>query len=187
MASQLKFLLPLSILAISFLHSSNAESCSSYTFSDNKAYSSCTDLPHLGAALHYNQATSSNAIDIAFRAPQSHSGWVAWGLNPKGPSMVGSQVLVAFFHSNGSLVAYPTQLDSYSPSMAPGDLTFPVSHVSAEYINKEMIIYATLSLPKAKTKFNHVWQAGSTVASDVPGVHPTSGENVLSKGTVEFQ
>jgi hypothetical protein len=92
MATQLKFLLPLSIFAISFLYSSNAESCSSYTFSDKRAYKSCTDLPHLGAALYYNQATSSNNIDIAFRAPQSSSGWVAWGLNPKGPSMVGSQV-----------------------------------------------------------------------------------------------
>jgi Protein of unknown function (DUF568) len=71
--------------------------------------------------------------------------------------------------------------------MAPGDLTFPLSHVAAEYNNKEMIIYATLSLPQEKTKFYHVWQAGSTVTSDVPGVHPTSGENVLSKGTVEFQ
>lgn len=92
MASQIKFLLPLSILAIFFLYSTNAQSCSNYTFSDNKAYSSCTDLPHLGAALHYNKPTSSNAVDIAFRAPQSHSGWVAWGLNSKGPSMVSSQV-----------------------------------------------------------------------------------------------
>ncbi|KAJ1703957.1 hypothetical protein LUZ63_003736 [Rhynchospora breviuscula] len=187
MASQLKFVLPLSILAISFSYICNADSCSSHTFSDNRVYSSCTDLPHLGAALHYNQSISANSIDIAFRAPQSSFGWVAWGLNPKGSSMVGSQVLVAFFHSNGSLVAYPTQLDSYSPSMAPGDLTFPVSLVSAEYVKKEMIIYATLGLPDAKTKYNHVWQAGSTVTGDVPGVHPTSGENVLSKGTVDFQ
>ncbi|KAG1364244.1 putative Cytochrome b561 and DOMON domain-containing protein [Cocos nucifera] len=101
--------------------------------------------------------------------------------------MVGSQAIVAFFHSNGSMVSYPTRLDSYAPSMAPEALSFPVSDVSTEYVNKEMIIFATLGLVGGGSKFNHVWQEGSTVLNDVPKAHSITGENIQSLGTIDFQ
>lgn len=85
------------------------------------------------------------------------------------------------------MIAYPTQLDSYAPSMAPEDLSFPVSDMAAEYVKNEMIIYATLKLPGGSTKFNHVWQEGSSVANDVPQAHSTSGGNIESLGTIDFQ
>uniref|UniRef100_A0A0E0LTY0 DOMON domain-containing protein n=1 Tax=Oryza punctata TaxID=4537 RepID=A0A0E0LTY0_ORYPU len=177
--------------------SSSSSSCASYTFSSNQLYGSCAALPRLGATLHYNYTAATNTVAVAFRAPQAAAGgagkgWVAWGINPSGTGMVGTQAVVAFRHSNGSLVAYPTVLDSYAPSMAPAaakDLALPVSGVSAEEIGKtkEVVVYATVALPAGKgSKFNHVWQQGSSVAGDVPAAHPTSGDNVLSVGSIDF-
>jgi hypothetical protein len=170
---------------------SAAQSCASYTFSNNQAYESCASLPRLGATLHYNYTADTNTVSVAFRAPPlAKGGWVAWGLNPNGTGMVGTQAVVAFQHSNGSLVAYPTLLDSYAPSMAPAkpaELGFPVSDVAAEHLSgKEMVVYATVALPGKGSKFNHVWQQGSSVVNDVPAAHPTTGDNILSSGTVDF-
>jgi hypothetical protein len=176
-----------------------AAPCSSQTFSGTggggqRPYASCADLPRLGATLHYNYTAATNTVAVAFRAPQAKGddGWVAWGINPSGRTgMVGTQAVVAFQHSNGSLVAYPTVLDSYAPSMAPAapkDLAFPVSDVAAEYADgKEMVVYATLALPAGKgSKFTHVWQQGTAVVNDVPAAHPTTGDNILSTATVDF-
>ncbi|XP_072962608.1 cytochrome b561 and DOMON domain-containing protein At5g47530-like [Typha angustifolia] len=186
MASLFKPLL-ICILIIFSSHSSTAQTCSSYTFSNSKIFNSCTNLPHLGASLYYNHTASTNTISIAFKAPQKSTGWIAWGLNPNGTAMVGSQAIVAFMHSNGSMVAYPTQLDSYTPSMAPATLSFPVSDVSGEYVKGDMIIYATIGLVGGSSKFNQVWQEGSSVVNDVPSAHSTTGENIKSLGTVSFQ
>lgn len=163
------------------------------------AYVSCADLPRLGATLHYNYTAATNTVAVAFRAPQAKGddGWVAWGINPSGRAgMVGTQAVVAFRHSNGSLVAYPTLLDSYAPSMAPAapaDLAFPVSDVAAEYVadREEMVLYATMALPttgktKQGSKFTHVWQQGTAVVNDVPAAHPTTGDNILSTATIDF-
>ncbi|KAL6644230.1 hypothetical protein ACP70R_015838 [Stipagrostis hirtigluma subsp. patula] len=170
-----------------------ASSCASHTFSggSGQVYGSCADLPRLGAALHYNYTAATNTVAVAFRSPRAKDGgWVAWGVNPTGAGMVGAQAVVAFRHSNGSLVAYPTVLDSYSPSMAPaapGDLAFPVSGVAAEHTGEEMVVYATVTLPEGKgSKVNHVWQHGSSVVNDVPAAHPTTGDNILSTATIDF-
>ncbi|KAL5230775.1 hypothetical protein ABZP36_029551 [Zizania latifolia] len=181
---------------------SSSSSCASHTFSGNQLYGSCASLPRLGATLHYNYTAPTSTVAVAFRAPLASGaggggkGWVAWGLNPSGSGMVGTQAVVAFRHSNGSLVAYPTVLDSYAPSMAPAaakDLALPVSGVSVEEHaaggsgNKEVVLYATVALPAGKgSKFNHVWQQGSSVVGDVPAAHPTTGDNILSVGSIDF-
>ncbi|CAM0957319.1 unnamed protein product [Alopecurus aequalis] len=176
--------------SISFA-TAQSSSCASHTFSSNQLYGSCAALPRLGTTLHYNYTAAANTVAVAFRAPSKGAGWVAWGLNPNGTGMVGTQAVVAFRHSNGSLVAYPTLLDSYAPSMAPADaaeLGFPVSDVAAEYVKngKEMVVYATVALPGKGSKFNHVWQQGSSVVKDVPAAHLTTGDNILSTGTIDF-
>ncbi|CAO2187815.1 unnamed protein product [Urochloa humidicola] len=176
-----------------------AASCASHTFSGAsgtvRLYPSCTDLPRLGAALHYNYSAATNTVAVAFRAPtqDGEDGWVAWGINPSGrASMVGTNAVVAFRRANVTLAAYPTVLDSYAPSMAaaaPGDLAFPVSGVAAEHDadGKEMVVYATVELPAGKgSKFTHVWQRGSKVVNGVPAAHPTTGDNVLSTATIDF-
>ncbi|KAK6918760.1 AIR12, DOMON domain [Dillenia turbinata] len=107
-------------------------------------------------------------------------------INPTGTGMLGSQALVAFLHSNGSMIAYPTPITSYSPSMKPGTLSFQVSNISAEYSNNEMAIFATIGPLSNGTTVNHVWQAGNSVSNDIPQMHPTTGPNVQSMGSLNF-
>ncbi|XWS47338.1 hypothetical protein CRYUN_Cryun14cG0143800 [Craigia yunnanensis] len=165
---------------------SSAHTCSNYTFPGNEFFHSCIDLPVLQAYLHWNYSPFTRKVQIAYTATQTPSGWIAWAINPNGRGMIGSQALVAFRNSNGSMIAYTTPLTSYNPSMQPGELSIPVSDVSTEYVNNEMIIFAVLGPLGAQTSFNHVWQAGSSVSNNIPRVHPLYGQNVLSLGPLDF-
>ncbi|XP_021887502.1 cytochrome b561 and DOMON domain-containing protein At5g47530-like [Carica papaya] len=174
------------MLTASFLVSS-AENCSTYKFPGNQVFNSCIDLPVLQAHLHWNYIPLTKSIQIAYRASQSITGWIAWGINPTGLGMVGTQALVAFRSSNGSMEAHTTPITSYMPLMQPRNLSFPVSNISAEYANQEMIIFAMLGPLRNRTAFNHTWQAGHSVSSNnIPQIHSTEGPNVESVGTVNF-
>ncbi|KAL5581718.1 hypothetical protein UlMin_014160 [Ulmus minor] len=173
-------------LLIPQILASLAQTCSNHTFSNNQIFSSCKDLPVLQANLHWNYIPSTKSIQIAYRAKQTSAGWIAWAINPTGTSMVGSQAIVAFLNSDGSMNVYPTPLTSYSPSMQPGSLSFQVSNISAEYTKDEMTIFALVGPLASGTSINHVWQAGNSVSNNIPQGHPTSGPNVQSMGAVDF-
>ena len=100
--------------------------------------------------------------------------------------MVGSQAIVAFRSSNGSMTSYPTAITSYSPSMQPSSLSFQVSNVSVEYNKGEMTIFAVVGPLPNGTSVNLVWQAGNSVSNNIPQGHPTSGPNVQSMETLDF-
>ncbi|XP_060213794.1 cytochrome b561 and DOMON domain-containing protein At5g47530-like [Lycium barbarum] len=174
------------ILASLFLVSTG-QNCSNYTFTANRTFSSCKELPYLEANLHWNYNSSSTKVSLAYRAKQDSKGWVAWAVNPTRRGMVGSQALVAFHNSNGSMIAYTTQLTSYNPSMLKANLTFQVSYVSAEYSNNEMTIFATIGPLGNRTTVNHVWQTGSSVSSNIPQMHPLSSPHLRSFGEIDFQ
>lgn len=112
---------------------------------------------------------------------------MAWALNPSGSGMRGAQALVALHNSSGAAAhAYTSSVNDYTTSLAQSNLSFEVPSVSAEYVNSEMIIHATLVLPSGTTSFNQVWQAGS-VAGGIPQAHPTGGApNMRAVGTVDF-
>lgn len=99
--------------------------------------------------------------------------------------MVGSQTLVAFQKSTGAMSAYTTSIDSLSPTMQQGKLSFPVSNIDAEYRNGEMIIYATVTLPNNRTTVTQVWQEGP-VQGDQIGMHPTTKANTQAFGKLDF-
>lgn len=174
-------------IVVSLLLVSSAQTCSNYTFSTNRVFSSCSDLPYLQAHLHWNYISSTKRVQIAYRATQASDGWIAWGINPTGTGMVGSQAIVALRHSKGSMTAYTTAITGYSPSMNPGTLSFSVSNISAEYSHNEMRIFAVIGPLSNGTVVNHVWQSGSSVSNDIPQMHSTSGENVQSIGKLDFQ
>lgn len=174
------------ILASLFLVTS-AQNCSNYTFPANRTFTSCKELPFLEANLHWNYNSSSTKVSIAYRAKQDPKGWVAWAINPTGQGMVGSQALVAFQNSNGSMIAYTTQVTSYNPSMLETNLSLQVSYVSAEYSNNEMTIFATIGPLGNGTAVNHVWQAGSSVSSNIPQMHSLSSPHLQSFGKIDFQ
>ncbi|KAF5741383.1 cytochrome b and DOMON domain-containing protein [Tripterygium wilfordii] len=185
MALTSKYILLTSIL-LSLTLMSSTQTCSNYTFSNKQVFRSCSDLPVLQGHLHWNYMPSTKRIQIAYRATQTSTGWIAWAINPTATAMLGSQALVAFRYPNGSMTAYPTPITSYNPSMQPGTLSFKVSKISATYANNEMIIFAEIGPLNKRTTINHVWQAGSSVLNNVPQIHPTSGANIQSMDTVDF-
>ncbi|KAJ4835288.1 hypothetical protein Tsubulata_048874 [Turnera subulata] len=165
--------------------SAQTQACNGLTFSSNQVFSSCNDLPRLSSYLYWNYHATNQTADIAFRkTPTSTSNWVAWALNPSGQRMAGSQALVAYQQSNGTMIAYTAPV-SASPTMQPGSLSFGVSNLRAEYSNGEMIIFATLQLDNTLLSTNQVWQEGP-LSGGSPSIHPTSGDNMQSVGTVDF-
>ncbi|KVH96721.1 cytochrome b561/ferric reductase transmembrane [Cynara cardunculus var. scolymus] len=161
-----------------FLPSAYAQTCSNYAFSTNRVFSACNDLPVLNSFLHYTYNPSSQTLSIAYRHTNVDSSrWVAWAINPTSQGMAGSQALVAFQQSDGSMRVYTSPITGYTTQLAEGDLSFPVSDLSATYSNNEIVIFATLGLQNGSSTMNQVWQEGQ-VSGNVPSVHATSGDNV---------
>uniref|UniRef100_A0A6M2EXV6 Cytochrome b561 and DOMON domain-containing protein n=1 Tax=Populus davidiana TaxID=266767 RepID=A0A6M2EXV6_9ROSI len=172
-------------LLISLSVSSLAQSCSSNNSFSNRIYSTCNDLSQLSCSLHWNYYPSNKTADIAFRKTgASTSNWIAWALNPTGRQMAGSQALVAYKHSNGSMLAYTTQVDA-SGSMQPASLNFGVLNISAENVGADMIIFATLQLSDTFVATNQVWQEGP-LSGDNPGQHLLTAQHRQSVGEVDF-
>ena len=164
----------------------SAQSCNNYVFASDKVFSTCNDLPYLNSFLHWTYDPSSGTAQIAFR----HTGiasprWVAWAINPEGKGMVGSQALVAFQKSDGTMSVYTSPVTGYQTQLQKGDLSFGVSDLSATYSNNEIVVFATLELPKNTTTVNQVWQDGP-VLNDSPGTHDLSGANVRSMATLNL-
>ncbi|KAJ8483842.1 hypothetical protein OPV22_016327 [Ensete ventricosum] len=175
-------------LFLSLLHCLRAQSCVSETFSSNRVYSSCNSLPYLGASLHWNYHSSNGTVDVAYRAPESSSGWIAWAVNPTGSGMIGANAFLAFPGSNGAVTLYTTKFSSYTveaSGVKNENLSFPVYSKQAEYENGYYTIFAALELPNNSTKLNTVWQASTQFQNGVPNGHP-SGDNLLSKTNLDF-
>ncbi|THG22519.1 cytochrome b561 and DOMON domain-containing protein At5g47530-like [Camellia sinensis] len=171
---------------VSFFLVSSAQTCINDTFTSNRVFDSCNDLPYLQAHLHWNYNQSTGEVEIAYRAHQISEGWIAWAINPTETGMIGSQALVAFRDANGSMTAYPTSITSYNPSMLPVNLSFQVSNISAEYSANVMTIFAVIGPLDNGTIANHVWQAGSSISDNIPQIHSTSTANLQSLGTLDF-
>ncbi|CAH1439911.1 unnamed protein product [Lactuca virosa] len=174
----------LSFAITTLFSSSFAQTCSTYAFASNKVFSACNDLPVLNSFLHYTYNPSSKTLRIAYRHTNiGSSRWIAWAINPTSQGMIGSQALVAFQQSDGKMRAYTAPVTGYTTQLQEGDLSFPVSDLSATYSNNEMIIFATLSLQNASTNLNQVWQDGQLSGSS-PVAHATTGNNVKSMASL---
>ncbi|KAF5197623.1 Cytochrome b561 and domon domain-containing protein [Thalictrum thalictroides] len=187
MARFFKAMLRLFVL-ISLVYITSAQNCRSHTFANGiPAFSACNDLPFLNSFLHWNYIPENRTVNLAYRhGGVSASRWVAWAINPSGRQMVGSQALVAF-QSGGRMNAYTTQINGFQPNMQPGNLTFAVPSISAAFNgNNEITIFATIVLPPGSTSVNQVWQEGPLNGGN-PGIHPLSGPNRQSVGTIDFQ
>lgn len=172
------------MLLMSLCGQSIAQTCS-FSFSNNQIFNDCNALSVLNSYLHWNYHQENNTVDIAFRkSSASTSNWIAWGLNPSGQSMSGTQALVAY-QTGSTPVAYTTQLTN-SPSMQNQTLTFDVSNLSAEMVGTDMIIFATLHLNANLLSTNQIWQEGPLSGGN-PSIHSTSGDNMRSMGSVNFQ
>ncbi|PIN17526.1 putative membrane protein [Handroanthus impetiginosus] len=175
-----------SFFIIYLFSTSYAQNCSSFTFSNNNNYVSCSTLPALNSFLHWNYNPSNRTIDVAYRHTGiTDSNWVAWSLNPSGGRMVGAQGLVAFLNSSGVPHAYTSPISGYGTRLEEGPLSFRVPRLAAERVGDQTIIYATIQLPAGGTIFTHVWQHGD-LNGGRPQQHPTTAEHLRSFGTIDF-
>ncbi|XP_062080986.1 cytochrome b561 and DOMON domain-containing protein At4g12980-like [Humulus lupulus] len=160
--------------------------CSTQKFTNNKLYSECLDLPSLGSYLHWTYDSSNSSLSIAFVAPPAKSdGWISWAINPTGKGMAGSQSLIAFKQSDGSMIVKKYDIQSYS-SLVEGKLSFDVWDTSAEYSGGVMRIFATVKVPANASSLNHVWQVGPSVDSGRPTAHLFQASNLNAKGSLSL-
>lgn len=175
-----------SVLAALFLTSS-AQTCNSYSFSSNQAFSTCNDLPHLNSFLHWTYDQSSGKLQMAFRQTGvSSSSWVAWAINPTSTGMIGAQCLVAYPKSGAAPEVYTSPIAGYDTKLEKGNLTYEVSDLTASYQNNEMIIFATWTLPTTVTTINQVWQAGPLSGTTIQSHSTSNSANLNSMGTVNL-
>jgi len=182
------------VLAISVLGnlllttSAQSQACSSHTFTENRVFTTCRDLPHLSSYLHWSYDQSSGRLDIAFR----HSGisdsdrWVSWAINPNNDlssSMTGAQALVAISQSGGTPRAYTSSIQSPATQLAEGAISYPHSGLTATRQNNEITIYATLTLPNNTATLVHLWNDGS-LSGSTPQAHSLS--NTQSKESLDL-
>ncbi|CAK9140880.1 unnamed protein product [Ilex paraguariensis] len=174
---------PLLFLLISPTQSLN---CSSKNFTNNILYTNCTDLPTLSSYLYWTYEPTNSSLSILFIAPPAKpTGWIAWAINPTGTGMAGSQALIAFQGSNGTMAVKTYNISSYT-SVVESKLSFDVLNPRAEYSGGLMMIFATLALPKNMTTVSQVWQVGASVTSGVPMKHDFGPANLNSKGSLEL-
>ncbi|KAJ8648806.1 hypothetical protein MRB53_001829 [Persea americana] len=185
-SSSTLLILFLILFSLSFLTlSANGLTCSSQTFSNNRLFASCSDLPHLDSTLHWTYSSKST-LSLAFVAPPAKpNGWISWAINPTSTGMIGAQSLIAFPQSDGSITIQTFNITSYGP-VQQSPIAFEVSGASAEYSGGLMKIFATVKLPVGMTKVNQVWQVGGSVTNGVPDKHDFKADNMNSKGTLDL-
>ncbi|KAL3328273.1 hypothetical protein AABB24_035746 [Solanum stoloniferum] len=187
MASHFINLFFTSLLVLLFhISPSTSLTCSSQTFSANNRFTNCTDLPSLKSFLHWTFDSAKSTLSVAFLAsPASPDGWIAWGINPVAPAMVGTQSFIAFKDSKGVMTVKTYNLTSYK-SITESKLMYNVLDSKAESADGVMKIFATLELPANTKTVNQVWQVGSAVTDGRPGIHKFEPDNLKSKGILDL-
>lgn len=101
--------------------------------------------------------------------------------------MEGSQSLIGYKASNGSIVVRTYNISSYD-SIVEGKLEFDVTDMSGEYSDGVMRIFATVALlENGQTTINQVWQVGARVSpSGFPARHEFKEGNLDSKGRLDL-
>ncbi|KAK4270153.1 hypothetical protein QN277_023232 [Acacia crassicarpa] len=183
-SSSLIFAISAIFFALSF-SSVQTLTCTSQKLPDKKVFSNCTDLPSLGATLHYSYNATNNSLSIGYVAtPAKSGGWVSWALNPTGQGMLGAQAIIAF-KSNSTVVPKTYNLTSYK-GIEESKLSFEVWDLSAVESDGEITILASVKVPGKPDKLNQVWQVGPSVTNGVPDMHALTSANTKAKSTLSL-
>nr|XP_034571011.1 cytochrome b561 and DOMON domain-containing protein At5g47530-like [Setaria viridis] len=182
-------LLRAALLLVAATAATAQNNCSSAKFPAGRSFQRCTSLPVLGASLHWTYHQANGTADVAFRVPQSTTGWVAWGINTERPvSMAGSSVFIASHSQDGNggaVSVLATYLESTAPALANNTLKLAVPVTpAAEYSGGAYTIYA-MALPGNITVQNTVWRAGPLSGGRI-APHPTSAANLRSAQKLDF-
>ncbi|CAI9759106.1 unnamed protein product [Fraxinus pennsylvanica] len=186
MASSLT-LATLLLLTVSLISPSQSATCQSQTFTSNRLYTFCNDLPSLNSYLHWAYDQANSTLSVAFiAAPAKPNGWISWAINPTAAGMVGSQALIAFKDSKGAMTVKTYNMSSYGP-VTESKVWYEVRESSAEFSDGVMRLFATIVLPeKGKSTVNHVWQVGPSLTAGVPDKHEFQPGNLNSKGSLDL-
>lgn len=161
-----------------------AAACASEKFPAGRTFEHCEDLPKLGASLHWTHDAAKNTLSVAFvAAPAAPGGWVAWGLNPTGEGMAGTQALVALKGAGAAAPAVKTyNITGYVPlGSASTPIAFPATDLAADASGAKIRVYGKLQLHKGMKAVNQVWQVGSSVTGGAPDKHAFQADNLASK------
>jgi hypothetical protein len=146
----------------------------------------------LGASFAWTLINATNTIDFAFTEDlQDTSGWVAWGINPTGIYMPGTQALAAFSNSSGVVVKEYNVTQAVfngQANLMPGPVSLNYTDISAVLSGTTMTIFGTLALGAGKaTSLNHVWNRGPSVNSNSTlAPHPVSNDNIQGFSTIDM-
>ncbi|KAL0390279.1 UNVERIFIED_CONTAM: cytochrome and DOMON domain-containing protein [Sesamum calycinum] len=175
------------LTTISLFSPSQSATCTSQTFTGNRLYTFCNDLPSLNSYLHWAYDSAQSTLSIAFVAvPPQPDGWVSWAINPTATGMVGSQALIAFRDSKGGMTVKTYNISSYGP-LTESKVWYEVKQSSAEFSGGVIRLFATIVLPeKGRTTVNQVWQVGPSVTGGVPDKHDFQPENLNARGSLDL-
>ncbi|XP_073023388.1 cytochrome b561 and DOMON domain-containing protein At3g25290-like [Primulina eburnea] len=171
---------------VSLIYPTHSATCTSQTFTNNKLYAFCNDLPFLSSYIHWAYDPAPRTLSIAFIAPPDRpEGWVSWAINPTDTGMVGSQALVAFRDADGKMTVKTYNISSYV--LRESKVWYEVKEATAEFSGGVMRIFATLVLPEgAATTVNQVWQVGPSVTGGAPTKHAFQPANLNSKTRLDL-
>ncbi|TQD77350.1 hypothetical protein C1H46_037128 [Malus baccata] len=143
--------------------------CTTRIFSNKKTFAACSTLPVLNSTIHWNYYPLTATVDIAFtQSAVSDSRWVAWAINPTSTGMVGSQAIVAYKRTDGTMTVYSSPIKSYGTHLEQGNVSFPLYDVSAVYENNEI---------------HHLCDHGPSEQCQRCAPHFLSGKTETSKGS----
>ncbi|KAG6630899.1 hypothetical protein CIPAW_13G053100 [Carya illinoinensis] len=147
--------------------------CTLQKLKNKNDYPNCTDLPHLGAFLHWNFNASNSSLSMTFIAPPAKTGgWVAWAINPNSTRMAGSHALLAYKPNSSAVTIQTYDIKSYNISLSGMNLSYPVWDLKAEESSGIITIYGKWKLPAKTEKVNQVWQVGpGIIPSGYPMIH----------------
>lgn len=163
-----------------------AGACAAERFTNNRVYAACSDLPTLGASVHWTYDQAASSLSVAFvAAPSSPGGWVAWGINPTGGGMIGTQALIAAPRASGGYAVQTYDITGFSVD-APKPIAYPTSDLAAEVgADGRVQMFGKLTLQNGTGVVNQVWQVGPVSAGSI-GSHDMGSANKKASGKLNL-
>ncbi|KAK9938586.1 hypothetical protein M0R45_015315 [Rubus argutus] len=165
----------------------------------------CKQLITLGAEFGWN-INNETHIDIVFSIPTADDApkWVAWGVNPGRPQMIGTRAIIGISQPNGTLKVSrynitsdtklgcrlkPLQDSENFEDVVVQNMRGDVNATSGYMSISATLIWRPDSAAYHVEKLNHVWQVGYELADDVPLgplKHRMALQNVDSTETINL-
>ncbi|KMZ60826.1 hypothetical protein ZOSMA_56G00570 [Zostera marina] len=149
--------------------------CGKPTLPASRTFVNCTDLPTLGATLHWTYDPVTANLSVGFSA-SNPDGWVAWGINPTKLAMEGTQALVAFRNAT-NMVMTPNTYNISTDKPTPGRIAYNVTDLASEIDSENVtMIFGSMILPVGTVNINSIWQSGTVVDNEISS-HPLKPAN----------